>query len=152
MKSKEAIKPCRNWTTGSCTFGTKCRFAHTTSDGTLVNEPPTPGPCRNWVAQGHCRFGETCHYSHATPPQIPANSGRGLVFNTETEHMSDQEQLWLAQQMGEDEVESPGSYGMSEEEQLWMEQQMAGLSTGEGSKSTLSADEQAWIDANIPDD
>eukprot|EP01064_Diplonema_japonicum_P018667 TRINITY_DN27363_c0_g1_i1.p1 TRINITY_DN27363_c0_g1~~TRINITY_DN27363_c0_g1_i1.p1 ORF type:complete len:475 (+),score=88.51 TRINITY_DN27363_c0_g1_i1:68-1426(+) len=50
---------CRNWTSGSCSYGDECGFAHGCAD---VITPQLP-LCRDWHG-GKCDRGEQCAFAH----------------------------------------------------------------------------------------
>ena len=64
-------KACRNFVTGTCSFGKTCRFSH---------DRPV---CTNF-ARGKCSFGETCRYLHdndqvSSVPRLQPNSASSAL-------------------------------------------------------------------------
>lgn len=56
--------PCRNFlSTGTCDYGSRCRFSHDTA--TRRDRPP-PGqtPCFHWEKSGACPYRDRCAYLH----------------------------------------------------------------------------------------
>ncbi|CAK9439731.1 uncharacterized protein LODBEIA_P38310 [Lodderomyces beijingensis] len=52
--------------TGTCTYGSKCQFAHGEEELKHVERPPKwrSKPCSNWTKYGSCRYGNRCCFKH----------------------------------------------------------------------------------------